>query len=89
MQQRMEENECRLRKELSLMQRERQQWLLLEQNYRTAIFELTEKARERNDLSALTEITTKHQITEQDNGQSVAVWKKKTYENKGRLTNQR
>jgi len=64
------------------MQRERQQWLLLEKNYRTAIFDL----RERNDLSALTEITTKNQVTEQDQGQNVSVWKKKKVnENKPKI----
>lgn len=45
------------------MQRERQQWLILENNYRKTIMQLTERLKENNtssNISALTEITPKN-----------------------------
>ena len=43
-----EQNEGQLRRELSILQKERQQWLSMEKKYRMVINELTDKLRQRS-----------------------------------------
>ena len=52
----MENNEVQLRKQLSIIQKERQQWLILEQNYKQTIKRMREEKSElMNELERMEE----------------------------------
>jgi hypothetical protein len=60
-----------------MLQRQRQQWLAQENNYRQTIMALSQQLSQRQDLSALTEITHQQPNEDELSQEKPSAWKKK------------